>query len=103
MNGTISDYPTRVLVHSESDQDESYLVDLTAFQRGTSPDGTPIYNGSCLCRHFLFSCEPKLKDPQYGDKIFRCKHIRWARENVLDYLLPVMKKHDPNLDEEHQT
>ncbi len=103
MYGKIHDYPTRLVVHSETDQDESYLVDLTAFQRGTSADGTPIYNGSCMCRHFAFSCEPKLKQPQYDGKIFRCKHIRWARENVLDYLLPVMKQHDPNIEESEQT
>jgi len=103
MTGTIHDYPTRMVVHSETDSEESYLVDLCAFPRGKTPEGVTIYNGSCLCRHFLYNCESKLKVPEYEGKIFRCKHIRWARENVLDYLLPVMKQHDPNIDEEHQT
>jgi hypothetical protein len=103
MQGHVFDYPTRLLVHSESERDESYLVDLCAYPRGKNAEGFQIYNGSCLCRHFLFNLEPKLKDPQYDGKIFRCKHQKWARENVLDYLLPVMHKADTNHDESIQT
>lgn len=103
MKGQIHDYPTRMVVHSETTQEDSYLVDLTAFPRGFSEEGVQVFNGSCTCDHFRYNCKPKMHMPMYDKALFRCKHIRWARENVLDYLLPVMKQHDPNIDEEHQT
>lgn len=113
MTGRIADYPTRIYVHSESEPDVEYLVDLTAFpryQEGIGPDARVVYNGSCGrsdmgvigCRNFLFKCEPRLKEPENVGKIYRCKHIRWARENCLDFILPKMKEMDPNIPEEHQ-
>lgn len=101
MTGYVHDYPTRLVVHSESDGDGSYLVDLCAFPYGKDDQGNLLFNGACQCRNFVFNCEPLLKKPDNAGRVYRCKHIRWARDNVLDYLLPVMKSHDPNLDETH--
>lgn len=92
LSGEIYDYPTRMLVHSESVTGDSYLVDLTAYQVGE------VFNGSCTCPSFKLTMERKLKQSE-NERIYRCKHIRWARENVLDYLLPVMKASDPNQDD----
>lgn len=111
MIGRIADYPTRIYVHSESDKDAEYLVDLVAFPRELPGSETVIFNGSCGrsdlgalgCRDFLYRCEPRLKELENVGKIYRCKHIRWARENCLDFLLPVMQRNDPNHDETHQT
>lgn len=101
MTGEIYDYPTRILVHSESDGDSSYLVDLCAYP--VKPDGAPVvFNGSCQCKGFYYNCEPNLKTPN-NNKVCRCKHIRWARENCLDFILPKMREMDPNIDEIHQT
>lgn len=88
-----------------------YLVDLARFPRCTNQIGATVFNGSCGrsdlhaigCRDFLFRHEPKMKDPAYDGKIFRCKHIRWARENCLDLVLEYLHRNDPNIPEEHQT
>jgi len=96
ITGEIHDYPTRMLVHSESVSGDSYLVDLCAYKVGE------VYNGSCTCPAFHLQLERRLKQID-NSRIYRCKHIRWARENVLDYLLPVMAQNDPNLNESHQS
>ena len=95
LHGEIYDYPTRILVHSETDSEGSYLVDLCAYPVGG------LYNGCCQCRNWLYRCLPQLKKPENSGKIFRCKHIRWARENCLDFILPHMAASDPNTPEEH--
>ena len=86
------DYPTRYLVHSESVTGDSYLVDLTHFKVGE------IFNGSCTCPHFSLNLISKLRNPE-NKAIHRCKHLRLARENCLDFILPKMKESDPNKDE----
>lgn len=107
MQGRIADYPTRIYVSSESESGVEFLVDLTAHPVKTA-QGT-VFNGSCGrsdlgaigCRHFLFKCEPRLKERQ-PDKLYRCKHIAWARALALDFVLPHMKASDPNPDEHQQ-
>lgn len=96
LTGEIQDYPTRILVNSEEHpEEEAYLVDLCGYKVGN------VFNGVCQCKDFVFRCEPRLKRP--GNTIIcRCKHIRYAREIVLDYVLPAMRKHDPNIDEDGQ-
>lgn len=100
MRGEVWDYPQFILVHSESEEGAAYLVDLCAFPVGKNSMGKPIFNGKCQCRDFIFRCEPELKKRSNKGKIFRCKHARWARENVLDYLLPIIKENNPNVDED---
>lgn len=101
MECEIYDYPTRILVHSETDGEASYLVDLCAFPYAKDKRGDSLFNGACQCKSFIFRCEPQLKKPENKGKVFRCKHIRHARDNALDYLLPFMCKADPNNPEEH--
>lgn len=108
MKGEIFDYPSRVLVTSEEDEHKAYLVDLTMWPLGRDERGIMQFNGSCGCganigcKDFLYRCEPKLKRPENKGKVFRCKHCRWARENVLDFLLEHLRKNDPNHPEELQ-
>lgn len=85
LHGQLYDYPTRVLVDSESVQGDSYLCDLAAF------DG----NGSCTCPGFTFNLAPRLKKPGNTSR-YRCKHIHWAREMVLDFLIKELDERDPN-------
>lgn len=104
MTGEIYDYPTRLLVVSETEGDKAaYLVDLCAHKRTILPvSGRMIvYNGACQCKSFLYRCQPKLRDPNNNGKLFRCKHINWARENCLDFILPHLAANDPNPPEEH--
>ena len=97
MKGFIDGYPTRMVVQSESEGDKaSYLVDLCAYPRGLNEQGTIVFNGSCQCRDFVCRQEPKLKDPLNAGKVFRCKHCRWVRDNILDFILPLMCDKDPN-------
>ena len=102
MTGEIYDKPTRILVHSESDGESSYLVDLCAYPVEVAPDQR-VCNGVCQCRDFIYRCEPKLKRPEHAGKIFRCKHLRWARENCFDTILLYLAGIDPNLSEKEQT
>lgn len=111
MKVRILDYPTRLGVTSEEEPDREYAVDLVANPRGVDENGNAVFNGSCGlgrelfngCKDFLYRCEPKLKDPRFNGQIFRCKHIREARANCLDYLLPKMREMDPNQHEDNQT
>lgn len=95
MKAQVYDSPTRGLVESESDNGNSYLVDLSAFPIG------PTFNGSCTCPHFVCSLAPKLKQPN-NQFIHRCKHLRFYRENCLDMLLAHLVKLDKNIHEDHQ-
>lgn len=85
MTGEIYDYPTRVRVDSESHPGESYLCDLAANN----------LNGSCTCPNFALRLAPRLKEPE-NKLIYRCKHLKWAREFVLDYLVKELDERDPN-------
>jgi hypothetical protein len=96
LTGEIWDSPTRIRVSSETDLKDSYLVELTDFQVGG------VFNGSCQCRHFICDLRPKLRQPS-NSQILRCKHIRWAREHALDFILPVLKRADRNMPDELQT
>jgi hypothetical protein len=72
-------------VDSESVSGESYLCDLAAHDR----------NGSCTCPNFELKLRPMLRAP--GNKfVYRCKHIKWARDFVLDYLIKELDARDPN-------
>lgn len=111
MKVRIDDYPTRFWVSSESDSDTEYIVSLCEFPVGTDDQGNLIYNGACGapdglrthgCKNFKFGCEPKLNKPENMGKIFRCKHIRAAREHALDFMLPYLCKNDPNIPENEQ-
>jgi len=95
MTGEIWDYPTRIRVTSESDINDSYLVDLTDFPVNG------IFNGSCQCQHFVCVLRPKIKTPG-NTFLHRCKHLRWARDHALDFILPHLKAADPNIPEDQQ-
>lgn len=111
MTGRVADYPTRIYVCSRTREEIEYLVDLCRYIIGWMPDGTPIYNGSCGrsdlgalgCENFRFDLEPLLKNPENAGKVYRCAHIRWAREHALDFVLPHMEANDPNPPETAQT
>lgn len=103
MTGHVHDYPTRILVSSEEEPDDAYLVDLVEWELGLNEHGIMTYNGSCQCKSYLYRCLPRLKKPEFMGKVFRCKHIRWAREHALEFMLPKLKEADPNLHERYQS
>lgn len=100
----------RYWVSSESDGDKEYIVDLCEYPRGVDVEGNLVLNGACGltnerihgCRDFSFRCERELKNPANAGKIFRCKHIRCAREYALTILLPHLSKMRPNTHEDSQ-
>lgn len=110
--------PHRFWVSSESDGDKEYCVELGRFPLGFSDQGAMIFNGACMattdpnlssdgpcmvgCRNFLYRCEPMLRKPENMGKVFRCKHIRAAREHALDLIIPFLVKADPNTPNESQ-
>src|SRR6478736_5337907 len=100
MRGEVHDYPTRIMVLSEEDQEDAYLVDLTEFEVGLNDQGCMTFNGSCQCKDFIYRWLPRIKKPENMGKVFRCKHIRWAREHALEFMLPKLKEADPNTREE---
>lgn len=104
MKARVADYPTRVYVTSEEEPDCEYLIDLLAWELGLDKDTALMqYNGSCQCKDYLYRCLPRLKKAENMGRVFRCKHIRWAREHALEFMLPKLKEADPNIDEEFQT
>jgi hypothetical protein len=103
MTGRIFDYPTRLLVASEDNPDEEYLVDLVEWELGLNEHGVMTFNGSCQCEDYLYRWLPRLKKPENMGKVFRCKHIRWAREHALEFMLPKLKDADPNIHEKYQS
>lgn len=104
MTARVADYPTRVYVTSEDEPDEEYLVDLVEHELGLdSTTGLMQFNGSCQCKDYLYRWLPRLKKPEHMGKVFRCKHIRWAREHALEFMLPKLKEADPNIHEDYQT
>lgn len=105
MKVRIDDYPTRFWVSSESDGGKEYIVSLCEFPIGTDDQGNLKFNGACGapdgyrthgCKDFIYRCEPALKKPENMGKVFRCKHVRAAREHALDFMLPYLCKNDPN-------
>lgn len=96
MTGEMLDYPTKLRVDSESESGDSYGVDLTAYPLGEDHRGVMQYNGSCTCSSFIYRHEPALKKPENKGKVFKCKHIAWGRQFVLDFLLHELDKADPN-------
>lgn len=89
MKGEIYDYPTRYRVDSESVTGDSYLVELV------SNSAFPHDNGTCTCPSFLLTMAKRLKNPD-NTRHYRCKHIIFAREQVLDFLLKELDERDPN-------
>ena len=103
--------PCRFIVTSESEQDKEYVVDLCEYPLGVDENGVMIFNGACGlthariqgCADFRFRCEPKLRNSANGSQPHRCKHIVFARSCALDFVLPFLKKADPNIHEDYQT
>lgn len=107
--------PCTYVVSSESDSGIDYVVDLCQHPIGLDSEGNMDYNGACIstrgpkewtqfgCRDFIYRCEPRLKEPNNMGKIFRCKHIRCARDYAFRLLLPYIAKNRPNIPDEHQT
>ena len=106
----------RFLVSSEEEPEKEYCVDLCEYPLGYK-DGQLIYNGCCGltagrihgCKNFIFVQEPRLKADNKLDvfgvtlhPVHRCKHIRAAREQALDMVLPALLKADPNQPEDLQ-
>lgn len=102
MHGQVQDWPTRILVHSEEDDNEAYLVELTEWELGLNEQGTMTFNGSCQCKDFIYRCEPRLKRDENMGKVFRCKHIKWARDHALEIMLPKLKALDKNIPDSQQ-
>ena len=72
----IAGEPFRFLVQSESTA-EKYVVDIQ--EAG--------WTGWCNCPHFLCRLAPKIAQGERG-KVYRCKHLRFAREFFLETVLP---------------
>jgi hypothetical protein len=105
-----SSHPRLFWVTSETEGEDSYIVDLCANELGIDQDGNMIFNGKCGgpngergCKDYYYRCGPSLKKPENAGKVYRCKHIRSARDYALNLLLPHIKKTDPNIEEEFQT
>lgn len=69
--------PFRWRVESESRPSAPHLVDLLGY------DG----NGECSCPHFVFTLARELKMGRVPSPATRCKHIRAAREALLNALI----------------
>jgi len=97
MKGHVFGHPTSGMVESESDGDRStYMVRLCDYTLGVDERGNMQFNGSCTCRDFECRKAPQLKNPLNSGKVFRCKHITWFRNNILDMILPILCEQDPN-------
>jgi hypothetical protein len=106
--------PCRYIVSSESEAGAEYIVDLCKYEIGLDSEGNMDFNGACVCtrrneewlehgcKSFIFNCEPELKKPSNMGKVFRCKHVRAAREYAFRLLLPYIAKNRPNLPDEQQ-
>lgn len=86
-----------MMVESESDGDKStYMVRLCDWPLGIGLNGSMQFNGSCTCRDFECRKAPLLSKPSNAGKVFRCKHLIYARNNILDFILPMLCEKDPN-------
>src|SRR3954469_5681932 len=76
---------TRFFVDSERAGKHPYLVDLQSF------DG----NGECACDNFRIRLESRARQearkPKNQRWPMRCKHIKWAREYILDLFLDALR------------
>lgn len=61
-------------VESDSENGLPHLVDLSSYSG----------NGACDCRDFVFRKEPDLRLGRRPSPITRCKHIKAAREALLN-------------------
>ena len=50
-------------------------------------------NGSCTCRGFSLTYEPRVK----RGELLRCRHINAARKKFTDWAIAEFAKHDQNL------
>lgn len=74
--------PMRFIVGSESKDGESYVVDL----------GAHYPMGACCCRDFACRRLPQWKATGF---VSRCKHLRQARDYLLDAVIADIRgKHD---------
>lgn len=71
------DSMTRWRVHSETEKDVWYLVDVMAYHK----------TGRCVCPHFTMRLEPMARLVTEEMDCLRCKHIRAARNKLLNALL----------------
>ena len=75
---------TRFFVDSERAGMHPYLVDLQSYGG----------NGQCMCEHFRIRLESQvrgeMRKPKNQRWTFRCKHIKWAREYILDLFLEAL-------------
>jgi len=75
----------RFFVDSERPGQHPYLVDLDSY------DG----NGECACDNFRIRLVSKVqteaRKPKNQRWPMRCKHIKWAREYLLDKLLAALR------------
>lgn len=69
--------PFRWHVQSESEPQFPHLVDLLGYAG----------NGECSCKHFLCRMAPELKQGRKPTPATRCKHIRAAREALINNLI----------------
>lgn len=99
--------PCVYIVSSETDAGLEYIVDLCVHPLGLDKDGNMDYNGACIgtrgkdewlehgCRDFIFRCEPAIRKPENMGRIYRCKHVRAARDYAFRLLLPYIAKNRP--------
>lgn len=69
--------PFRWQVESQSNPRTPHLVDLLGFHG----------NGECSCPHFTFTLARELRMGRVPSPATRCKHIRAAREALLNTLI----------------
>lgn len=72
----------RFHVSSESEPDLPHLVDLEPFN----------WNGQCDCTGFRVHHLKELQAAGWVNLNRRCRHIKFARDYVLDAILPKLRK-----------
>lgn len=78
--------PLQWLVESESHPTQPHLVDLGAYAG----------NGECSCKDFSTRRAPELKAGRRPSPLTRCKHIKAARERLLNrVILTVTQQQEP--------
>lgn len=79
-----ADCKTRWWVSSQSRPDVEHLVDLMFYHQ----------IGKCTCERFSFGLEPIARLATRPTDNLRCKHIRAAREALMDALLWQISEHE---------
>lgn len=69
--------PWRWRVQSQTDPMHPHVVDLTGYNG----------NGECSCKHFVCTLARELKMGRAPSPATRCKHIRAAREALINTLI----------------